>query len=63
MFAPGATAASRVYGQFGSFITGYTNNNGMGGANANPSASNLNGPSGVAVDVSGGNKLYVADSS
>jgi hypothetical protein len=57
-YASGSATATRVYGQFSSFSTTVTNNNGSG-VSGTPSANNLNGPTGLALD-SGGN-LYVAD--
>ena len=53
LFYPsGSTAATRVYGQSGSFATNLLNNGGVG-------ASSLNDPVGVVLDSSG--NLYVVD--
>ncbi len=54
----GAKEASRVYGQHGSFTSHIANNNGSGNSGA-PSADNLNMPTAVALDSTGG--LFIAD--
>jgi len=59
-FPAGQQTATRVYGQYGSFITSYANNNGAGGNGAAPSTNSLNKPAGLALDAS--NNLYVTDS-
>ena len=51
-YPAGSTTATRVYGQFGSFTTGISNNGGI-------SANSLNLVVGLALDSSG--NLYVAD--
>jgi sugar lactone lactonase YvrE len=56
-FALGATAAAtRVYGQLGSFVTRVSNNGGL-------SASSMNFPTALAVGRTGDGRLFVADTS
>ncbi|NWJ48732.1 MAG: hypothetical protein HXX08_22975 [Chloroflexi bacterium] len=61
-YPAGSTTATRVYGQGGDFTTNTLNkggaNDGQGGSL--PTADNLGGPYGLAIDRQGG--LYVADS-
>ncbi|MBC7871452.1 MAG: NHL repeat-containing protein [Chitinophagaceae bacterium] len=54
----GDTVADRVYGQFGSLITGVVNNDGTG-VTSSPSADNFNFPRGMTLDADGG--LYICD--
>jgi hypothetical protein len=58
-YAPeGDPNADIVYGQFGQFTSGVTNNDGTG-QSGTPSAENMRFPRGLALDRAGG--LYVAD--
>jgi sugar lactone lactonase YvrE len=55
----GSTTAIAVYGQFGSFTCGVQNQSGICSLGPPPSASNLNLPSGLALDSS--DNLYILD--
>jgi hypothetical protein len=54
----GDTKADRVFGQFGSFITGVPNNDGKGNSGT-PGADNLNVPQALAVGGDG--QLFISD--
>jgi len=59
-YTGGSTTATKVYGQSGSFTCGVPDNTGSGcTASSTASATNLNNPTGVAVDSSG--DVYIAD--
>ena len=57
-FPAGATKATRVYGQFGEFTSGVSNNNGKN-AHGTPSAEKLNGVQEIAVGSDG--RVYIND--